>query len=134
MHSTKIITTFVRNDEKFLILKRSKDVRSMKGMWAGISGIMEGDEEPLERAKIEIFEEAGITENRLTLVKSADKMMVSSPQHEGHQWVIFPFLFEAEDRQVRLNWENSEYRWILKNELGQYRTVPSLEKVLLSLL
>ena len=32
-------------------------VKSMKGLWAGISGIIEKNEEPLQRAKIEIFEE-----------------------------------------------------------------------------
>ncbi len=55
MRSTKIVTSFIKNDDKLLILKRSDKVRSMKGLWAGISGIIENNEEPLTRAKIEIF-------------------------------------------------------------------------------
>ena len=57
MRSTKIVTSFLTNNEKILILKRSDKVKSMKGLWAGVSGIIEKNEEPLKRAKIEIFEE-----------------------------------------------------------------------------
>lgn len=134
MRSTKIVTVFIRNGDRLLILKRSKKVKTMKGLWAGISGIIEGDEEPLDRAKIEVFEETGMAEDRITLVSAAGQMRVDSPQYKNHEWVVFPFLFDARDPQIRLNWENSEYRWIRKNEVGGYRTVPSLEKVLSSLL
>ena len=38
----------------------------MKNLWAGISGIIEGDdEEPIKRAEIEIFEEVGIREDQI---------------------------------------------------------------------
>ena len=43
----------------------------MKGLWAGISGIIEKNEEPLTRAKIEIYEETGIVEDKIKLVKSS---------------------------------------------------------------
>jgi hypothetical protein len=38
MHSTKIVTSFIRDNDKLLILKRSNKVKSMKELWAGISG------------------------------------------------------------------------------------------------
>ncbi|QLH06359.1 NUDIX domain-containing protein [Nitrosopumilus ureiphilus] len=134
MRSTKIVTSFIRNNDKLLILKRSNKVKSMKGLWAGISGIIENDEEPLKRAKIEIFEEVGITEDKITLVKSAEGMRVNSPQYENHEWEIYPFLFEAENPTIELNWENSQFEWIDIDELGNYKTVPSLQKVLFNLL
>ena len=43
----------------------------MKGLWAGISGIIEKNEAATQRAKIEIFEEVGITEDEITLLKSS---------------------------------------------------------------
>jgi len=134
MRSTKIVTSFIRDNEKLLILKRSDKVKSMKGLWAGISGIIEKNEEPLKRAKIEIFEEVGITEDTVTLVKSAEKMKIDSPQYENHEWEIFPFLFEAKNPTIKLNWENSEFKWINVEELENYETVPSLQKVLFNLL
>ena len=134
MRSTKIVTSFIRDNEKLLILKRSNKVKSMKGLWAGISGIIEKNEEPLKRAKIEIFEEVGITEDVITLVRSAEKMKIDSPQYENHEWEIFPFLFEAKNPTIKLNWENSEFKWINAEELENYETVPSLQKVLFNLL
>ena len=134
MHSTKIVTSFIRDNDKLLILKRSNKVKSMKGLWAGISGIIEKNEEPLKRAKIEIFEEVGIVEEKIKLVKAAEEMRVNSPQYENHEWEIFPFLFETKNPTIRLNWENSEFKWINAKELRNYETVPSLEKVLFNLL
>ncbi len=134
MRSTKIVTSFIRDNQKLLILKRSDKVKSMKGLWAGISGIIEKNEEHLKRAKIEIFEEVGITEELITLVKTSEEMRINSPQYENHEWEIFPFLFEAKNPTIKLNWENSEFKWINIEELENYETVPSLQKVLLNLL
>ncbi|MBT8173009.1 MAG: NUDIX domain-containing protein [Nitrosopumilus sp.] len=134
MRSTKIVTSFIRSNDKLLLLKRSDKVKSMKGLWAGVSGIIENNEEPLKRAKIEIFEEVGIAEDKIKLVKSAEGMKVHSPQYENHEWEIYPFLFEAENPTVKLNWENSQYEWINIEELEKYETVPSLQKVLFNLL
>jgi 8-oxo-dGTP pyrophosphatase MutT (NUDIX family) len=134
MRSTKIVTSFIRDNDKLLILKRSDKVKSMKGLWAGISGIIENDEEPLERAKIEIFEEVGITEDKISLIKATDEMRIHSPQYKNHEWEIFPFLFESSNPTIKLNWENSDFKWIFVDELEKYETVPSLQKVLLNLL
>ena len=134
MRSTKIVTSFITSNEKFLLLKRSEKVKSMKSLWAGISGIIEKNEESLQRAKIEIFEELGIKEDQIKLLKTAERMRVVSPQYKNHEWEIFPFLFEANNPEIKLNWENSEYKWISTDELNNYKTVPNLEKVLLSLL
>jgi len=134
MRSTKIVTSFIKNNERLLILKRSDDVKTMKGLWAGISGIIEKNEEPLQRAKIEIFEEVGITDDQITLVKSAKGMKVNSPQYNNHEWEIFPFLFESSNPIIKLNWENSDFKWIKVEELKDYETVPSLQKVLFNLL
>lgn len=133
MHYTRIVTSFLSNEEKYLILKRSDNVKSMKNLWGGISGIIEGNEEPLQRAKIEIFEETGIEEKNITLVKIASEMQVTS-QRSNHGWIIHPFLFTTKQPQIKLNWENSEYMWISPNEISKYKTVPSLDKVLSRLL
>ncbi len=133
-HSTKIITCFLRNGNKILILKRSNKVKSMKGLWAGISGIIEKNETPLSRAKIEIFEELGISHDQIQLVKEAAEIRILSPQYENHEWKIYAFLFEVVNPKINLNWENSEYKWINAEEISNYETVPSLEKVLLNLL
>jgi len=134
MRSTRIVTSFIKDNDKFLLLKRSNKVKTMKGLWAGISGIIENEEDPLIRAKIEIFEELGITEDKIKFLKAASKMTVHSPQYKNHEWEIFPFLFESSNPTIKLNWENSEYKWVTMNEIKNYETVPSIDRVLLSLL
>lgn len=134
MRVTKIVTSFIQDEQKLLILRRSNKVKTMKGLWAGISGIIEKNETPLTRAKIEIYEETGISEDKIKLIRNAAKLRINSPQYENHEWEIFPFLFEAKNPDIKLNWENSEYTWITIDELKNYDTVPSLEKVLQNLL
>ena len=134
MRKTRIVTSFLEHKDKILILKRSEKVRSMKGLWSGISGIIENNEIPIKRAKIEIFEEVGIPQEYITLIKSGREVDVESPQYKNHEWVIFPFFFKTDKSDIKLNWENSEFRWINVNQLKEYNTVPSLEKVLLSVL
>ena len=134
MRSTRIVTSFIKYNDQILILKRSEKVRSMKGLWSGVSGIIENNENPIDRAKIEIYEEVGIKEKEIKLVKKLEKMKISSQQYKNHEWEIFPFLFETKNGNIALNWENSQFKWILPKELKNYQTVPSLEKILLNLL
>ena len=134
MRSTRIVTSFIKYNDQILILKRSEKVRSMKGLWSGVSGIIENNENPIDRAKIEIFEEVGIKEKEIRLIKKLEKMKIQSQQYKNHEWEIFPFLFETNNENVELNWENSEFEWIQPKELKNYQTVPSLEKILVNLL
>ena len=135
LRSTNIVTAFITNDDKILILKRSDKVKSMKCLWAGVSGIIEkNDATPLERAKIEIFEETGIDEKEIKLLKSIEQIKIESAQYKNHEWNIFPFLFKAKNPKIKLNWENSDLNWIKPNEIKNYETVPELEKILFSLL
>ena len=134
MRSTRIVTSFIKNSNKILILKRSNKVRTMKGLWSGVSGIIENNEVPIDRARIEIFEEVGIKSEQISLVKNIEKIKISSPQYENHEWIVFSFLFETKETEIKLNWENSEYRWIMINDLKNYETVPNLYKILINLL
>ncbi len=135
MFSTNIVTSFIKNNDKILILKRSDKVKSMKCLWAGVSGIIEkNDTAPLARAKTEIFEETGINEEEIELLKANERIKIEAVQYKNHEWNIFPFLFKTKNPEIKLNWENSEFKWIEPNEIKNYETVPELEKILFSLL
>ena len=135
MNYTNIVTSFLKNDDKVLILKRSDKVKSMKGLWAGVSGIIEKDDSsPLSRAKIEIFEETGIKREQINLLKESQQMKIISSQYKNHKWNIFPFLFKVENPEIKLNWENSEFEWIKPSSIVNYKTVQSLDKILFGLL
>ena len=55
-------------------------------------------------------------------------------RYENHEWEVFAYLFETKEEKIKLNWENSDFRWIDFDELKNYETVPSLEKILINLL
>ena len=59
-----VVTVFLEHDGKILLLRRSQRVRTMKTMWAGISGYIE-NEDPLMRALKEIEEEAGLSNEKI---------------------------------------------------------------------
>ncbi len=131
---TDIVTSFIINDRKILLLKRSNQVKSMKGLWSGVSGIIEKNEMPLARAKIEIFEEIGVEECKLELLNQINPLRITSAQYKNHEWNIFPFLFNARNIEINLNWENSDFKWIKPTEIVNYKTVPELDKILSHLL
>ena len=132
---TNIVTSFIKNGDRILILKRSDKVKSMKCLWAGVSGIIEkNDATPLARAKTEILEETGINEEEIELLKANERIKIEAVQYKNHEWNIFPFLFKAKNPEIKLNWENSEFKWVKPNEIKNYETVPELEKILFSLL
>ena len=95
-----------------------------------IMKLIEEDEEPLSRAKIEIFEEVGIEDTNIKLIKEGGSIVIESPQYVNHQWEVFPFLFSCKNREIKLNWENSDSKWIEIDEINNFSTVPSLDKVL----
>ena len=85
-------------------------MRLIKDLWSGVNGIIGKKENLVSRAKIKNFEEVGIIENGIKLVKSTEKIKVSSAQYENYEWEIFPFLFETKQLEIKLNWKNSEFK------------------------
>lgn len=125
-----VVTAFLRSAGGILLLKRSQEVKSFPGHWAGVSGFLEEDEDPLLRARLEIHEETGISVAEL--VSSGD--VVYARGDRGPVWAVHPFLFEVDRRDVSLDWEHIEFRWIAPEELDKYETVPKLAEALRSAL
>jgi len=125
----KVVTVFLMYEGKILLLKRSAKVRTMNGMWAGISGYLE-DVNPLVQALKEISEECGLSESQVHLLKSAEPLEVRDAQFSNIIWIVYPFLFESSTKSIRLDWEHDEYIWINPIELGNYKTVPKLNEAL----
>jgi len=128
LRETHVVTSFLEHGGKVLILRRSRKVGSYQGHWSGISGYLE--QEPEAQARTEIEEEVGLGVEQLTLLRSGEPVPIVDAVL-GHKWVVHPFLFHALSAEsVRLDWENTEARWIDPAHLHRYRTVPGLKEVL----
>lgn len=132
LEKRKVVTSFLRYKNKILILKRSNKVGTYQGKWAGISGYLEDDDlTPEIRAKTEIFEEIGLKEQNIKLIKKGNPLEVVD-EDKNIIWIVYPFLWEVStNKGLNLNWENKELRWITSiDEIDNYKTVPKLKEVL----
>jgi 8-oxo-dGTP pyrophosphatase MutT (NUDIX family) len=125
-----IATSVLTFQGKILILKRSDKVGTYRGMWACISGYIEEGEEAEETAFREITEELGLAKNDVKLLKKGD---VIYARDKRMLWVIHPFLFAVNKNEFKIDWEHVEYKWILPDEIVDYKTVPKLKETIESL-
>jgi len=126
----------ISREGKLLILKRSDKVRTYKGLWGGVAGYVEENEDPYETAIKEIKEEVGIDRNDVHLIKKIDPIELTD-FYEGlkYSWKIFPFLFKTEKKdKIDIDWEHSQHRWIAPSEIKKYDTVPHFREVVSRLL
>ena len=128
LEEKKVVTCFLESDGEILILRRSEQVGSYRGKWAGVSGYVETT--PDEQALVEIGEEAGLSRADLKLIKKG-KLLSVEDEKLGVRWLVHPYLFRIRDRgKVRIDWEHKESRWIKPQEIVNYQTVPMLKETL----
>jgi predicted aconitase with swiveling domain/8-oxo-dGTP pyrophosphatase MutT (NUDIX family) len=130
MEERHVVTSVLRCGDKVLMLKRSQQVSTNKGRWAAVSGYIEKGEDPLAAALREVGEETG--QHSATLLKEGGLHVIRG---DGVMWNIFTFLFSVPDEKVTLDWEHTEYRWLLRSEIeGLPDRVPGLAQVVGDLL
>lgn len=129
----EVVTAVIKNNEKILLLKRGYKVRTYKGKWACISGYLEKNEKPLERAIKEIEEETGLKSKEIKFKKSIPPIEFYDKE-EKIKWKVYPFLFETANNKIKIDWEHVEYKWVEINEIEKYDTVPKLKEVIYKLM
>lgn len=110
------------------MLRRSEKVGTYRGMWAGVSGYIEGD--PDEQAYKEISEEVGLKPREVQLVRKGESLRIPDDTLR-RLWIVHPYLFRVTDRdKLRLDWEHVEWKWISPAEIDNFETVPKLKETL----
>ncbi len=126
-----VVTCILEYNGKILILKRSNKVLTYRGLWGGVAGYVENNENPYETAVKEIKEEAGIEKDYIKLSKEINPVkFIDLYDNKKYDWKIYPFLFTITKKvKVKIDWEHSEFRWILPSEIKNYNTVPHLKEI-----
>lgn len=128
MPATEVVTAFLIHDGRILVLRRSEQVSTYRGRWAGVSGYLE--RAPLDQAYAEIAEETGLGRDDVTLVKEGAPLHVHDTENDL-LWRVHPFLFAVRDpARIRLDREHVQRRWVWPAEIEGLDTVPGLADAL----
>ena len=129
LQEKRVVTCFLESENKILILRRSGQVGSYRGRWAGVSGYIE-EKTADKQALVEIAEETSLSEEDVKLIKKGEILPVED-ERLGIKWVVHPYLFHIKDRdKVKIDWEHKETRWIKPEDIDNYETVPMLKETL----
>ena len=121
-----VVTCFLKHNSQILILRRSHNVGSFRGKWAGVSGFIEST--PDEQAFTEIAEETRLSRDDVELVKKGLPLDV---EDEGRKWIVHPYLFNIKNKdKIETDWEHTEIHWIEPREIDDYDIVPMLKDAL----
>lgn len=121
-----VVTVFVVYKGKVLLLKRSQGVLNYKGLWNGVGGYVDRLVPPEKVALKEIREELGIKKANVLRVNSGLAHALTD-RKLGRKWIICPFIVEVRRKPaIRLDWENTAYRWVTPSKLKGPDRVPGL--------
>ncbi|QGN07613.1 initiation factor 2B [Halorhabdus sp. CBA1104] len=122
MDETHVVTCFLRQRGEVLLLDRSEAVGSYSGQWGAVSAHPEGD--PDAAARQAIAEQTGL-DGRVTLIRAGEPLDVVDEGRDT-RWVVYPYLFDSDDRTVEPNWETSTFEWVHPTAILRRETVPAL--------
>lgn len=118
------VTGVVRHKNRILILKKSPTDYNFPNYWSFCSGYIKEFESAEDTVLREIKEETGLKAK--TLKKG--KLFLKEYPVLNKAWYIMPFLCEVSSGKVKLDHENTDYKWIIPADLKKYKTVPGLRK------
>lgn len=116
------VTGIVTNKDKILILKKAPDDRNYPSKWSFCSGFIKEFEPAEESVLREIKEETSLNAE---IIKHGKVIEILDKEK---RWVVACFLCTSNSRDVKLCHENTEFKWVGKEELSNYDFVPGLEK------
>jgi 8-oxo-dGTP diphosphatase len=124
-----VVSCFLCRSGRVLLLRRSASVHTYPGAWAAVSGAMESLDAAAEALR-EVREETGLAPPRVEVEAVAPPLRVPDPAL-GIAWEVHPVRASvAAGAEPRLDWEHTEARWVLPEEVAALPHVPALPEAL----
>ena len=117
-----VVTGVVRYKDNVLILKKHSKDKNYPNCWSFCSGFVKEFEAAEDTVLREITEETGM---RAKILKKGNIFEVEDKEKV---WVVSCFLCEVDSDKVKLDHENTEFKWIDFKDIKDYDTVPGLKK------
>ncbi len=144
LQPTQVVTCILlrtdQQERRVLLVRRSQQVGSYHGHWAGVSGFVEPNVTPDEQAYTEILEETGLQRHQVRMLRRG-AVVEHRDVKLGRHFSIHPFLFEVfTPDAIHIDWEATEMRWfqpqvsppLLFSPAEQqpfFETIPKLQEV-----
>jgi aminoglycoside phosphotransferase family enzyme/predicted kinase/ADP-ribose pyrophosphatase YjhB (NUDIX family) len=123
-----VVTVFLWDGARVLLARRSAEVSTYPGCWAGVSGYVE-QETPRERALIEVEEECGLDRADLEVLGEGTPMLVRD-ERLARSFRVHPFLVRVDHpERVRPDWEAEGFAWVPVAELAGGRRTPAVPQL-----
>lgn len=110
----------LRNNEKVLILRRSKKDVWMPGKWNLPGGRVDPGETPAEAGRRECEEECGISPKDIKLYRRIEKPTI----------VVWAYTATTDKDKVKLDHESEEHAWVNKDQIYNYDFTPGWQGML----
>lgn len=108
------VTVLVFRDDHVLAMQRASTEAAGAGLWEGISGRVEADEDPFAAAQREVLEESGLR------VRIRPRPVDTyAARRRGEPMTVIVFRAEHESGEVVLSAEHDAYRWCALEELTE---------------
>ena len=126
---SKVVNVFIEHNGKVLILKRSQKVGTHRGLWCSVGGYLES-QNILKNARQEVNEELGLRIKDFKNYKLGKSFKVEEKKID-RIWQVHPVLFKLKSKpKIKLDWENTDYRWVKPSEVKKFKRVPMLDRAL----
>ena len=121
-----VLNCFVKFRDKVLLLKRSGQVRAYRGLWNSVGGYLDEFCSVEEKVREELREELGIGDDLIGKIKIGEAYEMTDGEIRK-TWIIFPVLAELNrEPEIKLDWEHTEYRWIIPADMEKFDTIKNL--------
>jgi 8-oxo-dGTP diphosphatase len=114
MEKRLIVKAFIRYKDKYLVLRKKKDIISKhEGLWEDSGGKIDSNEDPRSALDREVKKETGLN---YRFIKELPEWI---PQILGVDALCKVYLLEANSDKVILSDEHTEFKWLSAKELQQ---------------
>lgn len=123
-----VVAVALWHDSELCLLRRSQLVGSDAGLWHCVTGYLEPGASPEQQAQAELFEETGLSSDRLDTLVTGGSFVLAGD--DGTLWKVHIFHATVRSRTLSLNWEHDQYRWVDPAEVPAAHQVWWLRNVL----
>lgn len=122
-----VLTCFVENQRKILLLRRSDKVGTYQKKWNSVAGYID-EFIPLENKILEeLREELDLNEENIESI-SISQPYEFTDKEINKVWIIIPCIAKLKKPPIiSLDWEHTDYEWIEPNQITNFDTVPGLD-------